>query len=130
MVRHVTQQLPILTEWDGATLQMDLDGNSGSSPDGSTYRFDAAMSWDDQRSQYQAAYRWQNGQWVKSNVNFHLGRQGIEALLMTTHKARAAGQSLSRFPLPALGLSGRPADGAIWGAGMTMHDRDSSGGPP
>jgi hypothetical protein len=117
-----------LTAWDGATLQIDLDGNTGSSPDGSSYRFDAALSWGDERSPYQAAYRWQNGQWVKSSVNFSSLRGYRGAFNDNAQGARGWAITF-QIPFTSLGLSGRPADGTIWGAGLTMHDRDSSGGP-
>ncbi len=39
-----------LTNWDSATLQINLNGNVGSNPTANTYKFDAAMSWFESRS--------------------------------------------------------------------------------
>ena len=117
------------SEWDSATLQLDLKGNGGSTPDSSTYRFDSALSWFEERPQYQAGYRWQNGQWTKSILPF-TSVAGYDGFFNDNSKGTRGWAITFEIPFSSLGLSGRPADGAIWAASMTMHDRDSQAGPP
>ena len=124
-----------LSDFDSATLQLNLNGNTGSTPDSSTYRFDTSMSWppavyhEADRYPYQAAYRWQGNSWLKSNV-YYTTVAGYDGSFNGNLPLSFGWALTFQIPFSSLGLTSRPADGAIWGVSMTMHDRDSAAGPP
>ncbi len=125
-----TPSVTDLTQYDSATLQINLKGNLGASLDSSSYRFDAAMSWwETDRSQYQVAYQWQNNQWIRVGLSLATVA-GYDGFFNDNSKGTRGWAITFEVPFSSLGLSGRPADGAIWGISMTMHDRDSQAGPP
>ena len=59
-----------LTAWDSATLYLDTDGNVGTVPDASTYRFDAQLVWWEPRGPYQAAYQGNGSGFVQATLPF------------------------------------------------------------
>ena len=120
-----------LTDWDAITLYLDLDGNRGSSPDASTYRFVAqfAPQWVP-RSGYQAAYRGNGTGWTATAVDFttesvYRGAGG------PNKDADNRGWVLTfHIPFASLGLTGPPASGTAWGLALELHDRDDAVGTP
>jgi hypothetical protein len=59
-----------LTYWDAVTLYLDLDGNTGGTPDGSAYRFDAQLVWWESRANYQVSYQGNGSDWEPASVSF------------------------------------------------------------
>ncbi|HMN61127.1 MAG TPA: DNRLRE domain-containing protein [Anaerolinea sp.] len=118
-----------LTSWDSATLQVNTGGNIGSTPSSKSYKFDAALSWYEDRPPYQVAYQWQNNQWVKANLPLNT-IAGYDGFFNDNSKGTRGWAITFEVPFSSLGLSSRPVDGTIWGVSMTMHDRDSAAGPP
>ncbi len=117
-----------LTAWDSATLQINLNGNSGSSLDTKSYKFDAAMSWGEPRAGYQASYHWTGSQWAASSQGFTSFR-GYDGFFNDNTRGTRGWALTFDVPFSGLGLSSKPADGTTWGISMTMHDRDSAAGP-
>lgn len=52
------------------TLYLDTDGNAGSAPDVTTYRFDAQLVWWESRNDYQVAYQGNGVNWVQADLPF------------------------------------------------------------
>ncbi len=76
---------------------------------------------------YQAAYHWQSGQWVKSNLPLTT-IAGYDGFFNDNSKGTRGWAITFEVPFSSLGLSSKPADGSIWGISMTMHDRDNQSG--
>ena len=118
-----------LTDWDSISLRLDLTGTAGTALGAQSYRFDAAMSWYEARSAYQAAYRWQNGQWSAQPLAFQ-STAGYDGYFNDNQRASRGWAITLEIPFASLGLAGRPSEGTLWGASLSMHDRDSLAGPP
>jgi hypothetical protein len=120
---------PDLTAWDSATLYLDLDGNVGASPDADAFRFDAQLSWWEERTDYQAAYVGNGDGWTQAGLNFDTVSGWRGDAPNTDGDDRA--WSLDFFvPFTSLGLPGPPAEGTVWGLGVAVHDRDDAPGSP
>lgn len=111
-----------LTQWDAASLLLQLDGNRGDAPTASSYRF-VKQLWDLPTSK--AAYQGNGADWIAAqtvftattawrgnNPNDNLDDKGWSVTFIV--------------PFKSLGLSGPPAAGAIWGLGVAIHDRDEA----
>lgn len=117
-----------LTNWDSVSLYLDKDGNTGSVPDASSYRFDAQFSGWGPRTDWQAAYRGQGGNWALVNQPFVTYNE------LKWENATEGGANNDQnnrgwwleywLPWAALNLSGPPATGSQWGLGVAVHDRD------
>ncbi len=117
-----------LAQWDGATLLINTNGVAAKKPDNGAYQFVSALSWFENRSAYQAAYRGNGSGWTSVNLNYSTVA-GYRGSYNDGHDSR--GWALTyEIPFSSLGLSGAPASGATWGIAMVMHDRDSQAGPP
>ena len=119
-----------LTAWDAVTLHLDIDGNVGSVPDASTYRFDAQLvSWEP-RDNYQAAYQGDDGSgWVTASVPFTT--TSVWRGVAPNNQEDDRGWALTYYiPYDSLGLSGPPAQGTVWGMALALHDRDDADGTP
>jgi len=110
-------------------MLLDMDGNVGSVPDASTYRFDAQLVWWEPRDNYQAAYQGDGGGWVTVSVPFTTTSfwRGNEP----NDDVDDRGWALTYYiPFDGLGLSGPPAQGSVWGMALALHDRDDADGTP
>jgi hypothetical protein len=117
-----------LIAWDSATLYLSLAGNQGSAPATSSYRFDGQLNNGGYRPEGQAAYRGNGSGWAPASISFatYAGWRGA----VINDDTDDRGWAISfRVPFSSLGLSAPPAQGTIWGLGVTLHDRDSIGGP-
>jgi hypothetical protein len=87
-------------------------------------RFVGAMSWFEERSLYQAAYR---GKTQANDLTFQstAGYAGGQFNNGQENRGWAMGFVI---PFSSLGLSGRPEDGTTWGLSVVVHDRDKK--PP
>lgn len=116
-----------MPNWDAATLYLDLDGNSGSVPDGNAYRFIGQLSTlNDPRPGYDFAYVGNGSGWTQTGIPFEtsIGTQTTTGL---NNQQDDAGWNITfRIPWSSLGLSGPPAAGTVWGLGLTTHDEDGT----
>lgn len=121
-----------LKSWDTATLYLDKDGNSGNSPDQSSYQFIGQLSWDDagwsnDRLNYQAVYQGNGSGWNLTSIPFKSSPGWRGPLNNSNEDARGWAMNFE-IPFSSLGLSGPPADGTVWGLGLELNDRDDSQG--
>ena len=120
-----------LTNWDAMTVYFDKNGNLGSVPTPNSYRFDVQFDGISGSSpNYRAAYQGNGSGWIPSATAFttfttYRGNGGPN-----TNNDNRGWVSTFRIPFSSLGLSGPPAQGAVWGLSVVMHDRDSSSGSP
>ncbi len=120
-----------MPDWDAATLYLDLDGNSGSAPSSNAYRFIGQLdalnaNQQDQRPDYDFAYVGNGASWVESSLNFETA-VGTQTTTGLNNQNDDAGWNITfRIPWSSLGLSGPPAEGTMWGLGLTMHDEDGT----
>ncbi len=117
-----------LTAWDAATLYLDLDGNVGSAPDASAYRFDAQLVWwEKPRDEYQAAYMGDGSGWVTATLPFTT--TSFWRGNAPNDNVNDRGWALTYYiPFDSLGSSGPPAQDTVWGMALALHDRDDEGG--
>jgi hypothetical protein len=122
-----------LTNWDSVSLYLDRDGNVGSAPDASAYRFDGQVNWWESRASWQAAYEGNGTGWTMVSVPFTTTSDfGWESATVGgfNNNQNNRGWSISFYiPFASLGLSGPPPQGTIWGLGVVMHDRDDDLSP-
>ena len=118
-----------LTAWDATSLYLDLDGNAGSVPDASSYRFDAQLVWWEPRDDYQAAYQGNGSDWAEATVAFTtMSRYGS---VPPSSGQDDRGWTLTYvIPFESLALSGPPPQGTVWGFALALHDRDDAEGTP
>ena len=120
-----------MPNWDAATLYLNLNGNSGSTPTSSSYRFigqlDALNSnQQDQRPGYDVAYVGNGSGWTQTALDFETA-VGTQTTTGLNNQEDDAGWNITfRVPWSSLGLSGPPAEGTVWGLGLTMHDEDGT----
>ncbi|WP_420644250.1 DNRLRE domain-containing protein [Candidatus Leptofilum sp.] len=116
-----------MPNWDAATLYLDLDGNSGGTPDSNTYRFRGQLSaLNDSRAGYEVAYVGNGSDWSQTSLDFEtaIGTQTENGL---NNQQSDAGWNITfRIPWSSLGLSGPPSEGTVWGLGLTTHDEDGT----
>ncbi|MCP4427091.1 MAG: DNRLRE domain-containing protein [Chloroflexi bacterium] len=118
-----------LTEWDAATLYLNLGGNSGSAPGVNAHQFAAQLNWNESRDGggYEAAYRGNGVGWEPAATVFSTsdGWQGTGF----NNTAVDDGWNISfRIPFDSLGLAGKPPEGTVWDLALAVHDRDDAGG--
>lgn len=128
---NATPSIATLTEWDAVSLYLDLDGNAGSAPDSSSYRFVAQLNNPPQpRTGYQAAYRGNGAGWVQTNIPFTT-LAGWAGVAVNNNNGDDRGWTVNfEIPFASLGLATRPSEGAIWGLSAVVHDRDNQNGSP
>jgi hypothetical protein len=117
-----------LTQWDAATLVLDMGSGVGERPAASSYRFDGQFSWSEGRTGYQAAYRGNGAGWASAAIPFTTvsGWRGDAP----NNNNDDRGWALTyHIPFVSLGLAGPPPQGAVWRLALALHDRDSAAGP-
>jgi hypothetical protein len=117
-----------ITRWDAASLYLKLGSNEGETPTTDAYRLVAQFNPPSRsRNAYQIAFRGDGTNWVEAPLAFttDAGYRGPGF----NNGANAHGW-WAKFAVPfaALGLSDKPATGAIWGLAVTVHDRDDEAG--
>ena len=112
-----------ITNWDAISIYIDLDGNSGNTPDGNSYRFDLQLNG------YHLSYRWSGTDWLEdtSNIPFSIisGWRGDGGMNDTYWDKGWVGDFM--IPFSSLGLLGSPSNDVIWGFGVVVYDRDENG---
>jgi hypothetical protein len=118
-----------LTKWDAVTLYLDLDGNTGTVPDQSSYRLDAQLNWWEARQDYQASYRGNGSGWSAYSMPFTTTAGWRGSGLNDTLDDKGWSASFT-IPFSSLGLTGAPPQGTVWGLGLALHDRDDQAAAP
>ncbi len=120
-----------LSAWDAVTLYLDLDGNQGQTPDAGSYRITAGLADPNlPRGEYERVWRGNGGAWVESGLAGLVTHPGWRGQHLNDDTDDRGWAMTFRIPYSALGLSGPPAEGAVWGLGLAVHDRDDAGGTP
>ncbi|MCA9921920.1 MAG: DNRLRE domain-containing protein, partial [Anaerolineales bacterium] len=120
-----TPSLAEIPEWDAATLYVNTSGNSGSAPTGSSYQFLGMHS--PKGGEHFGAYKGNGSGWVASSTSFNINT-GTQASGFNNLDEDRGWWVAFEIPFASLGMSGPPADGAIWGVGVALHDRDDAAG--
>lgn len=118
-----------LTDWDAATLYLDVDGAAGSQPDASAFRLVGKQQRKQSSPQAMAMYQGNGSGWTETAVSFDLN-SGWRATGIDDQEEDRGWWVGYVIPFSALGLSGPPAAGTIWGMGVAVHDRDDAAGSP
>ena len=119
-----------MTDWDAVTLYLDLDGNVGAAPDGNAYRIERPASIIGNRMRtIRPVYRGNGSGWVSIPLAITTDA-GWRGNAPNDNVDDRGWTSEIHIPFSSLGLAGRPADGAVWGLAVTIHDRDSQAGSP
>lgn len=120
-----------LTDWDAATLYLNLDGNVGTTPSTNSYQFVAAYDYpnDEPRDEYQAVYQGDGSDWVAASTVFTT-EDGREGEGINDYQEDKGWNMTFRIPFSSLGLSGPPPEGTVWGLAVAVHDRDDEIGLP
>jgi hypothetical protein len=116
-----------LTSWDAASLYLNLNGNTGETPDTSNFQFVGQLNWSGSRMGYQAAYQGDGVGWAAAPIPFTtVSRYWGDA---PNSEEDDRGWALTyRIPFTSLGLDGPPPDGTIWGLAVALYDRDDAAG--
>ena len=125
-----TPSPPTFTEWDSASLFLNLKGAPASSIGENTYRFDGQLNGWEARDAYQAAYQGSSSNWIPVSIPFSTvtGWRGDAPNVDT--KDDRGWRITYRIPFTSLGLSGPPPEGTTWGLGISVFDRDDADGTP
>lgn len=123
-------KLSDLLNWDAVSIYLDLDNLGNGIGDGNAYRFDAQLTWWEERTNYQAAYKGTSSGWAQSSLAFTTRSQWWGFPEPNDDKDDRAWKVEYSIPLKSLGLSGPPAKGSQWRLAVQIHDRDSKQGSP
>ena len=123
-----------LTNYDAVSLFLDKDGNTGTVPDANSYRFVGQVNWwETPRTDWQAAWHGNGSQWINSAISFStttgFAWQSDNVGGFNNDQDNRGWVINYHIPFTSLGLSGPPAQGTIWGLGISVHDRDTATGP-
>ena len=118
-----------MTDWDAVTLYLDLDGATGAAPDGNAFRIERQLNNWEADANYLVTYRGNGSDWVSAPIAVS-ANSGWRGNAPNDNVDDRGWTTEIHIPFSSLGLSGRPADGAVWGLSLTIHDRDSQAGPP
>ncbi len=120
-----------LTRWDAVTLYLDLDGNVGSGLDANSYRITAGLAESSlPRADYERVWRGDDGSWTAVSLPGLITHPGWRGQHLNDDTDDRGWAMTFRIPYSALGMSGPPVEGTVWGMGLSVHDRDDSGGTP
>ena len=123
-----------LTQYDAATLYLNLTGTTGTAPTTNAYQFVAGLANLNVdrhllRADYEQAFRGNGSNWVETALYFEsdTGTQTTNGLNNVTNSD--AGWNVTfRIPYTTLGLAGKPAENTNWGFAVILHDRDDAAG--
>ncbi len=117
-----------LTDWDAATLLLDLNPATGMLSGGS-YRFVAQLS-DDSSADHRATYQGGGGGWQLRAIDIAT-KPGWRGESLNDNRGTDRGWAMTfDIPFAALGLSAAPAIGSEWRLGLLLHDRDERNEAP
>lgn len=120
-----------MVNWDAVSLYIKTDGNRGTKPTTTTYRFDGQLYWweENNAASYRTSYQGNGAGFYPAAIPFtaKAGWRGNAPNDTTNDRGWVV---TFNIPFASLGLSGAPAQGTRWGMGLALHDRDSQAGPP
>jgi hypothetical protein len=119
-----------LTDWDAATLYLNLSGASGAAPGADAYQFVAQLNHWQARDNYQAAYRGNGAGWNLAATPFETSTVWRGSALNNNDGNDRGWYARFVIPFASLGLSSPPPAGAVWGLAVVVHDRDDAAGIP
>ncbi len=124
-----------LTQYDGVAIYLDTAHDRGTAPQSDDYfLFDGARHWPNGNApQYHRQGQGNGGGW---NTAWSGSWTDTEAMQWSCNPGPNSNSctidygwtAIYTIPWTALGLSGPPAEGALWGLGVILYDRDDS--PP
>ncbi|MDA8216388.1 MAG: DNRLRE domain-containing protein [Dehalococcoidales bacterium] len=117
-----------LANWDAVGVYLDLDGNVGTAPGANAHRFVVMLNSSEEQP-LQTAYRGDSGKWVSAATPF-TSRTGWRGNALNDDVDDRGWTANFYIPFESLGLSSEPPVGAVWGMGVSLHDRDDAGGTP
>jgi hypothetical protein len=121
--------LDTLTDYDGVSLYLNLDGPVGSGPAPGAFRFISQLNWWQPREPWQASFRGASSGWVHADIPFTTNRNWQGNAPNDDINDRGWTMTI-RIPFASLGLSGPPPQGTEWGLSVVVHDRDDQAGTP
>ena len=111
-----------LTQWDGVSLYLNMNGNTGGTPGTNSYLIQSQLN-------FQSAYRGNGTTWENAPISYttETGWRGN----YPNNNIDDKGWSVKfEIPFSSLGLSGPPPQGTIWGLAAKVHDRDDESSTP
>jgi hypothetical protein len=123
-----SRQPASLEQWDAVTLLLHR-GATSDTPSSGTSRFVAELNWWRPRTDYQAAYVGNGTGWTLAPATGFSTEAGWRGDAPNSTGADRGWTATFHIPFSALGLSGPPAPGTVWGLGFQVHDKDSAGVP-
>ncbi len=118
-----------LAAWDATTLYLNLNGDIGSAPGTSAYKFVNQLNWWEERPRWQASYRGNGTGWSPTSIQYS-AISGWRGNAPNDNNDDRGWSMTYRIPFTSLALSGPPSEGSIWGLAVNVHDRDDSAGTP
>jgi hypothetical protein len=123
-----TPTVPEIPNWDGATLVLNLGGNTGNVPTSQSYKFMGMYT--PNAADTFGAYQGNGTNWVSTpGVDFTINA-GTQASGFNNNEEDRGWWLAFVVPFTELGLGGPPTKGTEWGVGIALHDRDNSAGTP
>ena len=116
-----------LTDWDAASLFLDLRGGVGSKPHSDAYLLVGQLNNNPQRETWQTGYRGNGSSWVSNGFAFTT-LSGWRGNAPNDDQDDDGWSLVFRVPFTSLGLSGPPPTASKWGIAVALHDRDSAQG--
>lgn len=123
-----TPSVQDLTAWDSTALYLQLNGNTGSTPNASSYAFFGQLSWGEPNQE--AAYQGAGGNWQLASIPFTSSASWVSdnSGVNDDNKPDRGWTMTYSIPFSSLGLSGPPAQNTTWGLGLVLFDRDDAAG--
>lgn len=116
-----------LIQYDSVSLYLNTAAPS-TYPTAKAFRFDAQMSWYEDRAGYQLAYRGTGSTWKRDDSISFVSERGYAGGQFNNNEENRGWAMKFIIPFTSLGLEGRPADLTQWGLSLVMHDRDGKPG--
>ena len=121
-----------LTAWDSVSLYLRPLGPAGGGPDANSDRLDAGLynAAGGALAGYTAAFRGTDTAWAPAAIPFST-LPGWRGQGLNDNLDDRGWSMAFRLPFTStFGLGGKPADGAVWGLGVAVHNRDDAAGTP
>lgn len=125
-----TPTVDTLTEWDSASIYLDITGQHPTILSPHSYEFVGQLNWWEDRANYQTAYRGGPSGWSQSAIPFTTGTVMRGELWNDNNRDDRGWKINFRLPFSSFGLASPPAPGTVWNLGITVYDRDDSNGTP
>jgi hypothetical protein len=121
-----------LTEWDAITLFLRISSEAGNTLTIDDYKLVAQLANSQNRENYQAFYRGDNGSWTTVDLPIVTEAQGFwqqDGGPNDNGEEDFGWMARYTIPLDSLGFTS-PPHGDFWRLGVILHDRDDAAGTP